>query len=530
MHVPPATSFALRIPPRGSLCATLVIAVLAASAAAQRQFDELHGLPTGGGRPVFGDVDGDGDLDLVCARPGQSALYLNDGAGNFTDVTASRMPIANLESHSVVLGDVDGDSDLDMVLGNRGQQNRLYVNDGTGTFSDVTTSRMPIDSDPTAAVALGDVDGDGDLDLVCGNDAVLGLTSYGWGSVGQPNRLYLNDGTGSFAATSSRLPVDSDPTWAVALGDVDGDGDLDLVCANGLSWLEFCGGGGFGGGIDGGPYGCSMLYYGTQNRLYRNDGSGTFHDATADRLPAATEATGAVALGDVDGDGDLDLVVGNSGLPWADPQNRLLLNDGSGTFADATAAMLPVDADDTGSVAFADFDGDGDLDIVLGNDPASAMPARLYSNDGAGVYSDVSAVRMPPGGGNSVALGDVDLDGDCDLVFGSGQVRLFTNLLRQLEARTPPTIGQPYTLDVHSHFGPSVGFEVAYPILSTRRVSISLPPFGHLGVDPMLALPPVAIPQSDGIATVTWNVPDLPRAIGMSIHAQALVISFPFEA
>ncbi len=269
------------------LLTAAVMAAVAASAAAQRQFEELgkRGLPAGRDitfSSVLGDVDGDGDLDLVVGNSGQSRLYVNNGTGTFTDATASRMPVGIYYTSSLALGDVDGDGDLDLVVGNFYEQSLLYLNNGTGTFTDATAARMPVGSYKTTSLALGDVDGDGDLDLVVGNDIV------------QQSRLYLNNGTGTFTdATASRMPVGSYSTSSLAVGDVDADGDLDLVLGNTYQ----------------------------ESRLYLNNGSGMFTDATASRMPVGIYITSSLALGDVDGDGDLDLVGGS----WRD-QNRLYLN------------------------------------------------------------------------------------------------------------------------------------------------------------------------------------------------------------
>ncbi|MCU0866626.1 MAG: VCBS repeat-containing protein [Planctomycetes bacterium] len=445
---------------------------------------------------ALGDVDGDGDLDLVLGSLNyptgqQNRLFRNDGAGGFTDATANRLPAVTDETWSVALGDVDGDGDLDLVSGNgggtQGQQSRLYRNDGTGTFTDVTVGRLPVFAGFTSTVVLGDVDGDGDLDLVLGN-------------IGQQKRLYRNDGTGTFTdVTAGRLPVDSDPTFALALGDVDGDGDLDLVLGN----------------------------LGLRNRLYLNNGAGFFVEAAANRLPGAPYTTSSLAFGDVDGDGDLDLVVGDYG-----DRNRLYLNNGAGTFTDASAGRLPLDDDNTRAVALGDLDGDGDLDLVCANfDLTNGRLNRLYRNDGAGTFTDVS-LRLPGADARSrsLALGDVDRDGDLDVVLGNMlRTRLYSNLRRQLDTAALLRPGQPFQLDVYSRYGPTVQSEVALPILSTARAPVAVPPFGVLGIDPQLPLPLVAIAPLAGVGSAVWNVPNVPAIVGVEILAQAVLLRVPFD-
>ena len=144
------------------------------------------------------DVDGDVDLVVgVAPKRVQSLLYLNNGTGTFTDATASRLPVGTYFTTSLALGDVVGYGDLVLVVGYGellGQQNRLYLNNGTGTFTDATASRMPAGS--AATRALGDGVGDGDHDVVVGGS--------------QPSRHYLKHGTRPLTgATATRKPADT---------------------------------------------------------------------------------------------------------------------------------------------------------------------------------------------------------------------------------------------------------------------------------------------------------------------------------
>jgi len=282
---------------------------------------------------ALGDVDGDGDLDAVFANTNQNELYLNDGSGLFSDVTLTSLPEDSDDSRGVALGDVDGDGDLDIVFANRLTRNHLYINDGHGVFQDVPVSQFPGDDANTRGVIMGDVDSDNDLDVVFANKDFQNL-------------LYLNDGSGVFTdVTPTNFPRDYNNSRGIALGDVDGDGDLDIVFANRR----------------------------LRNSLYLNDGSGVFEDATAILLPTHEDWSLDVAFGDVDGDRDLDILVANF-----TEQNELYLNDGSGVFEEVAATHLPADSDGSLGIVLGDFDSDGDLDITVANFGDN----RLYTNKG----------------------------------------------------------------------------------------------------------------------------------------------------
>ncbi|MHC4250349.1 MAG: FG-GAP repeat domain-containing protein, partial [Planctomycetota bacterium] len=336
---------------------------------------------------AFGDVDDDGDLDLVVANFNfqTNLLYLNNGTANpFNGVTGTNIAGGGQSSTWVALGDMDGDGDLDLVVGNWQGTNTIVLNNGTADpFNGATNTAISADVDGTQSVALGDVDGDGDLDVVFGN------------FIGGRNRLHLNNGTADpfNGVTGTDITTDEHDTLGVALADVDGDGDLDLIAGN-----------------DNGA-----------NRLYLNNGTADpFNGVTGSDITADTNRTSSVSLGDMNGDGHLDLVAGSWG-----GVNRLYLNNGTADpFNGVSGSNITSDAVDTHKVALGDLDGDGDLDVVVANMVGEAN--RFYLNNGtAEPFNGVTGMNVAPEAEDTygVAIGDVDGDGDLDIAVGnySGQ-------------------------------------------------------------------------------------------------------------
>lgn len=316
-----------------------------------------------GASVVVGDVDGDGDMDaLISNTDKNSVLLLNNGAGKFTKNDQEFKP-----STGAAFGDLNGDKFQDIFITEE-TSNEVWLNDGKGIFS---TGNQNLPSPESSSVVLGDLDGDGDLDAFVTN----------WN--GKPDQVFLNDGSGIFNDSGQKLGG-----WfgtAVSLGDVDQDGDLDALVANN------------GEETDNAPV------------LWLNDGTGKFTDSTQ-RL-GFTNAYAAV-LGDLDGDKDLDAFIANSSHGGADPANKVWINDGKGKFSDSgqnLGLLYSLTA------ALGNLDGDGDLDAVTGSWKTGP---KIWLNDGKGNFSD-SMIKVASNNSSGVAIADMDGDSDLDIIVST---------------------------------------------------------------------------------------------------------------
>jgi hypothetical protein len=345
--------------------------------------------------------------------------------GVFTD---SGQNLGNLESDGVALGDLDGDGDLDAFIANGawyagGRPNKVWLNDGNGNFTD---SAQALGSSGSFVVALGDVDSDGDLDALIVNHPGT-------------NNVWLNDGNGNFADSGQAL---GSSYFGGALGDVDGDGDLDAYITGASSpdkvWLND----GNGNFTDSGqnlglssPYSWDValedldgdndldafVVNTSSNKVWLNDGNGKFTDSGQN---LGTSDSRGVALGDLDGDGDLDAFIANGGRNLAGSTNKIWLNDGNGNFTDSGQNLGNYWSED---VALGDVDGDGDLDTVIAND---LLPDNVWLNDGNGNFTDSGQQLgvIISSRSQDAALGDLDGDGDLDaFIVKSGANKVFLN-------------------------------------------------------------------------------------------------------
>lgn len=315
---------------------------------------------------ALADLNGDKILDAFVANTTANQVWLNNGAAQFS---ANGQSLGSLNSHDVALGHLDGDTDVDAFVANSNGPDQVWLNNGSGQFSD---SGQSLSSGVSYSVALGDLDGDTDLDAFVSSSI--------------SNTVWINNGSGIFSDSGQSLG--SSNSYDVALGDLDGDKDLDAFVGNGLSGAQ-------------------------PDTVWLNDGNGNFSDS-GQSLGAAW--TYAVALGDLDGDKDLDAFTAS----WFPNANKVFWNDGNGNFTDSgqnlgTAASI--------GVTLADVDDDNDLDAVVANNTPDGT--QIWLNNGSGQFT----LNQTLGNGTSydVALADLDGDNDPDAFaanFGANKVWL----------------------------------------------------------------------------------------------------------
>ena len=281
---------------------------------------------------------------------------------------------------NIAIGDIDGDKDLDIVALYYKSPNKIWFNNGTGNYTSIEGLGTKGN-----AVALADLDGDGDLDAF--------IVDGCYQNIGKPATVWMNDGKGNF--TNSGQQLGSKYSTDVALADLDGDGDIDAFVCNHA----------FENNLSNG-----------EHQIWLNDGKGNFTNSGQD---LGNSYHTSVHLGDIEGDGDIDaLVTANFNETGVTNENEIWINDGKANFTKRVLSN-PYSND----LALADIDKDGDLDIVivyLNYINNSNIGAKIYLNDGKGNFS-LSAQSFDAVHYNGVELGDLNNDGNLDIMFANGK-------------------------------------------------------------------------------------------------------------
>ncbi|MFA4907850.1 MAG: FG-GAP-like repeat-containing protein [archaeon] len=353
------------------------------SATPTEQFTEQTGISlTGVGisSVAWGDYDNDGDLDILLTGDSVSGrvskIYRNNGDNTFSEQTG--ISLTGVYASSVAWGDYDNDGDLDILLTGdsvSGRVSKIYCNNGDNSFTEQTG--ISITGVYRSSVAWGDYDNDGDLDiLLTGVDNNSNFVS----------KIYSNNCDISFMEQIG-ISLPGVYRSSAAWGDYDNDGDLDILLT----------------GSCGGPY---------VSKIYRNNGNNSFTEQTGISMTGV--GVSSVAWGDYDNDGDLDILL--TGDSETGRVSKIYRNNGDNTFSEQTGISLT--GVNNSSVAWGDYDNDGDLDILLTGYNYSSNPiSKIYRNNGDNSFAEQTGISLTGVDHSSVAWGDYDNDGDLDILL-----------------------------------------------------------------------------------------------------------------
>ncbi len=348
----------------------------------------------------FVDVNGDGFLDIFIsngiAGGENNLLYLNDGAGGFIEVTADPIVNDGGSSDGASFSDFDNDGALDAAVANwYNQNNFLYSGDGSGAFTKNTTEPPATTNGYSEACSWADFDLDGDVDLFVANSG---------GNL--RNFFYVNDGGSFTKIDTGAMATTQVATRLLLWGDYDNDGDPDVFVTN--------------------------EHVSIANSLFQNTGA-TFVDVIGSAMSDNGGICWTASWGDYNNDGFLDLFVGTN----FNQPNRLYTNNGDGTFSQVVTGDVVTDLSWSVGSSFIDYDNDGDLDLFVSNGFHTVGWKQvdfLYTNNGDGSFSRVTGTPLVSDSGWSYghAWGDYDHDGDLDVVIAKwlGETEnntLFTN-------------------------------------------------------------------------------------------------------
>ncbi len=353
----------------------------------------------------------------------------------FTQITTGPVVTTPSDSRSVNWADVNGDGFEDLFISNGpsgGQNNSLFLNQGDGTFQAVSSDPIVQDGSPSDGATFADIDNDGDLDAFVVTwygvinyfyrnngatftyipDAVTGSIgthseTAAWGDydndgfvdvyitnsdTDKRNMLYRNNGDDSFERiTAGAWVTETDLSRCVNWVDYDNDGDSDLFVTNESNQA---------------------------NDLFRNEGNGAFTKITTGPLVASLRGSMSASWGDVDNDGDFDVVVANAG--YFQQQNNQLFINNNGNFTEVTGEPLVTDGGCSYGTAFGDVDNDGDLDLAVANGYCNGSIVNfLYLNDGAGNFTRATTEMLNTPCSFGLAFGDYDNDGFLDLAIAT---------------------------------------------------------------------------------------------------------------